>query len=171
MSFKTQSRLWRMDRLQTTAATLLGVAAVFMVWRVAWVTEDSFITFRYVANTLAGHGAVFSVGEYSQGYTHPLWFALLLVGGSFVPDLILLSCGLGLLLTFAAQFFMGRSLMLGGNVLPGGVAAALFALVCVSRPGSRFRPAVSRTRCRIYCSSSWSASSSCTRSSAPSRSA
>jgi arabinofuranosyltransferase len=123
----------RMGGLQIAAATLLGVAAALMVWRVAWVTEDCFITFRYVANTLAGHGAVFNVGEFSQGYTHPLWFALLLIGGSFVPDLILLSCGLGLLLTVATQFLMTRSLMLvGGNSLRGVLAAALFALVCVS---------------------------------------
>jgi len=133
MSIETQSRLWRMGGSQIAVATLLGVAAAFMVWRVAWVTEDCFITFRYVANTLAGHGAVFHVGEFSQGYTHPLWFAMLLIGGRFVPDLILLSCGLGLLLTIAAQFFIGRSLMLvGGSLLRGGLVAALFALVCVS---------------------------------------
>ena len=108
---------------QIAVATLLGVAAALMVWRVAWVTEDCFITFRYVANTLAGHGAVFNIGEFSQGYTHPLWFAVLLIGGFFVPDLILLSCGLGLLLTITAQFFMGRSLMLiGGSFLRGGLA-------------------------------------------------
>ena len=133
MSIETQSRFWRMGGLQVTAATLLGVAAALMVWRVAWVTEDCFITFRYVANTLAGHGAVFNTGEFSQGYTHPLWFALLLAGGSFVSDLILLSGGLGVLLTIAAQFVVTRSLMLvGGNFLRGGLAAALFALVCVS---------------------------------------
>ena len=122
-----------MHGLQIVVGTLLGVAVALMVWRVAWVTEDCFITFRYVTNTLAGYGAVFNVGEFSQGYTHPLWFTLLLIGGSFVPDLILLSCGLGLLLTIAAQFLMTRSLMLvGGNSLPGILAAALFALVCVS---------------------------------------
>ena len=54
MSIETQSRLWRMGGPQIAVATLLGVAAALMVWRVAWVTEDCFITFRYVANTLAG---------------------------------------------------------------------------------------------------------------------
>jgi len=122
-----------MGGLQIAAATLLGVAAAFMVWRVAWVTEDCFITFRYVANALAGHGAVFNTGEFSQGYTHPLWFGLLLVGARLVPDLILLSCGMGLLLTIATQFLMTRSLILiGGDSLRGVLAAALFALVCVS---------------------------------------
>jgi arabinofuranosyltransferase len=123
----------RMGGLQIIAVTLLGAATAFMVWRVAWVTEDCFITFRYVANTLAGHGAVFNAGEFTQGYTHPLWFGLLLLGGSAVPDLILLSCGLGLLLTFATQFLVTRGLMrVGGHSLRGGLAAALFALICVS---------------------------------------
>ena len=123
----------RMGGLQIIAAALLGAAVAFMVWRVAWVTEDCFITFRYVANTLAGHGAVFNTGEFTQGYTHPLWFLLLLLGGSVVPDLIVLSCGLGLLLTIATQFLVTRGLMrAGGHSLRGGLAAALFALICVS---------------------------------------
>jgi arabinofuranosyltransferase len=133
MSTEEQPRFWRMGSLQIVTATLLGAAAAFMVWRVAWVSEDCFITFRYVANTLAGHGAVFNVGEFSQGYTHPLWFALLVVGGSLVSDLIELSCVLGILLTIATQFLLTRSLMLiGGGFLRGSLAAALFALVCVS---------------------------------------
>ena len=44
-----------------------GLAAVVM--SIAWVSEDSFITLRYVSNLLAGHGAVFNVGEPVQGYT------------------------------------------------------------------------------------------------------
>jgi arabinofuranosyltransferase len=58
---------------------------------------------------------------------------LLLIGGSFEPDLILLSCGLGIFLTLATQFLVTRSLIsIGGNPLRGCLAAALFALVCVS---------------------------------------
>ena len=141
MSTEDQSRLWRKSSLQIATAALLGVAAAFMVWRVAWVSEDCFITFRYVANTLAGHGAVFNLGEFSQGYTHPLWFALLVVGGSLVSDLIVLSCVLGILLTIATQFLLTRSLMLiGGGLLRGSLAAALFALVCVSSNAWLYSP-------------------------------
>jgi len=133
MSIETQSRPWRTEGPQIAVATLLGIAVGFMVWRVAWVTEDCFITLRYVANTLSGHGAVFNVGEFSQGYTHPLWFGLLLLGGSLAPDLILLAAGLGLLLTVATQILLTRSLIrIGGSFGRGALAATLFALVCVS---------------------------------------
>ena len=46
----------------------------------AWVTEDTFITFRAVDNFLAGYGPVWNVGERVQVYTHPLWYFLLVIG-------------------------------------------------------------------------------------------
>lgn len=64
-------------------AVILTLGAVGMVlWR-AWVTDDAFITFRHVHNCLAGHGPVFNVGERVQGFSHPLWFLILLAGGAF----------------------------------------------------------------------------------------
>ncbi len=133
MSSETQSPPWCARSLQIGAGAFLGIALALVVWRVAWVTEDCFITLRYVANALAGHGAVFNPGEFSQGYTHPLWFALLWVGGRFAPDLILLAAGLGVLLTVATQILVTRSLIqIAGSFARGALAAALFALVCAS---------------------------------------
>ena len=41
---------------------------------VTWfLTDDAFISFRYVRNLLAGHGLVFNPGEYVEGYTNFLW--------------------------------------------------------------------------------------------------
>ena len=41
---------------------------------VAWfITDDAFISFRYVRNLLEGHGLVFNRGEYVEGYTNFLW--------------------------------------------------------------------------------------------------
>ncbi|MCH8804630.1 MAG: hypothetical protein IH986_00900 [Planctomycetes bacterium] len=75
---------------------LLVVAAIgFVYWR-AWLSDDAYITFRHVANCLNGHGPVFNVGERVQGYTHPLWFLLLLVGGSWF-DLRVVAIVAGLL--------------------------------------------------------------------------
>jgi len=42
-----------------------------------WVTDDAFITFRYVKNFLAGLGPVYNPGEHVEGYTHFLWLLLL----------------------------------------------------------------------------------------------
>lgn len=124
-----------MNPLRWAFAAALALACSAMVLRVAWVSEDCFITFRYVSNLLAGHGAVFNVGEYVQGYTHPLWFLLLAIGNVFVPDLIQVAIGLGLAFTAASILLMTHTLLqLGGRSLSGGLAALLFALLCISSP-------------------------------------
>jgi hypothetical protein len=79
-------------------AGVLAFAAVgFVFWR-AWVCDDAFITFHHVANCLAGYGPVFNVGERVQGFTHPLWFLLLLAGG-VVFDVYAFAVTAGLVLT------------------------------------------------------------------------
>ena len=41
---------------------------------IAWfLTDDAFISFRYVRNLLEGNGLVFNPGEYVEGYTNFLW--------------------------------------------------------------------------------------------------
>ena len=47
-----------------------------LVWlaSVSWfLTDDAFISFRYVRNLLEGHGLVFNPGEYVEGYSNFLW--------------------------------------------------------------------------------------------------
>lgn len=46
---------------------VIGIASVVTAatFLAAWVCEDAFITFRYVANVLAGHLAVFNLGDQS----------------------------------------------------------------------------------------------------------
>jgi arabinofuranosyltransferase len=55
---------------------LAGAYSIFCV-----TTDDPFITYRYAANLLAGHGPVYNVGERVEGFTSPLhllFMALLL---------------------------------------------------------------------------------------------
>lgn len=40
------------------------------------MADDAYISLRYVANLLAGHGLVFNPGEYVEGYSNPLWVLL-----------------------------------------------------------------------------------------------
>ena len=54
-----------------------SLALVALGYRQRWVTEDAFITFRVVANLLAGDGPVYNLGERVEAYTHPLWLAML----------------------------------------------------------------------------------------------
>ena len=60
----------------------LVLALTFLPWlallgwlaSVGWfITDDAFISFRYVRNLLEGHGLVFNPGEYVEGYTNFLW--------------------------------------------------------------------------------------------------
>jgi hypothetical protein len=76
--------------IATAAIVAIALTVVAAVGSVAWVADDSFYSLRYVSNALAGYGAVYNIGEYVQGYTHPLWFLTLLTG-SFVfwdPNLV-----------------------------------------------------------------------------------
>jgi hypothetical protein len=56
---------------------VLAAALVAVMVRLAWLSDDAYITLRTVENVLAGHGPVWNVGERVQAYTHPLWMWLL----------------------------------------------------------------------------------------------
>lgn len=58
-------------------AGLLALGLVYAVVRLAWISDDAYISLRSVENFLLGHGPVWNVGERVQTYTHPLWFWLL----------------------------------------------------------------------------------------------
>jgi len=54
-----------------------------------WALDDAFITFRYAENFAAGHGPVYNVGERVEGYTTPLWMAMLAVAHALgIPTLV-----------------------------------------------------------------------------------
>lgn len=57
--------------------SLLAIALLAAVLRLAWLSDDAYITLRSVENLLDGHGPVWNVGERVQTYTHPAWFWLL----------------------------------------------------------------------------------------------
>ncbi len=57
-------------------AVLFFLIGCFLILRKAWVSEDAFITLRYVENFLNELGPVFNAGERVEGYSHPLWFAV-----------------------------------------------------------------------------------------------
>ena len=49
------------------------VLLAWMSWLAWFMTDDAFITFRYVRNLLEGHGLVFNPGERVEGYSNFLW--------------------------------------------------------------------------------------------------
>ena len=72
--------------LRRSRAALQGIWPGHFLWFLPWVillgylanvawflTDDAFISFRYVRNLLEGHGLVFNRGEYVEGYSNFLW--------------------------------------------------------------------------------------------------
>ena len=64
----------RRVRVMHVLGCLPWLALLAWLAGVAWfLTDDAFISFRYVRNLLNGHGLVFNPGEYVEGYTNFLW--------------------------------------------------------------------------------------------------
>jgi len=88
------------------------------------LVDDSFIFLRYAKNFAHGLGPVFNPGERVEGYTSPLWLAMLsviaLTGANLARASELLSASLGLA-TLLLVLLTGRAT--GAR----GIAAALFA--------------------------------------------
>ena len=69
--------------LARTLAAIAVVGLVFAVyigWRSFWfLTDDAFIAFRYVSNSILGHGWVWNPAPFQpvEGYTSFLWVVLL----------------------------------------------------------------------------------------------
>ena len=59
------------------ASVLLALCALGLAWSRVWVADDAYITFRHVAQFLAGNGLTYNTLERIEGFTHPLWALLL----------------------------------------------------------------------------------------------
>ena len=130
---------------QKVLLVLLLVLGVWLVVMTAWVSDDAYITFRTVENTLAGYGLVFNVGERVQTYTHPLWlFAMTAIYavtsriGTLNPWAqlyfvnVYLSIALSVLVLMGVAFFLPRTdkgAILGMGVL---VLSKAFIDYCTS---------------------------------------
>jgi hypothetical protein len=74
---------------------ILG-AALYRAIALRWISDDAFITLRYVQNFVEGHGLVYNVGERVEGYTHFLWLLLLATARSLGFDPVDASVWLGI---------------------------------------------------------------------------
>ena len=109
-------------RLSSVVCGLLLLLFLAAVLRVAWLSDDAYITLRVVENAVGGLGLVWNAAERVQAYTHPLWlFALigcrLLSGESFYSAI-----WLSVVVSAAAAGLVAFRLR------PGGAAAALALL-------------------------------------------
>jgi arabinofuranosyltransferase len=60
-------------RAVAAVGALLLLFGLVRAVQLAWVCDDAFISLRYAANLVEGHGLVYNPGEYVEGYTNLLW--------------------------------------------------------------------------------------------------
>ncbi|MBK8097995.1 MAG: hypothetical protein IPK26_12860 [Planctomycetes bacterium] len=106
----------------------LLVAALFcallaILLRLAWLSDDAFITLRTVENWVQGHGLVWNVGERVQTYTHPLWMFLLAAVRALTGEAFYGTIFLGITVTLLAVLVLMRI---------AGTASAAGMVLCVA---------------------------------------
>jgi arabinofuranosyltransferase len=83
-----------------------------------FIQDDAYITYRYAANYLNGHGLVYNIGERVEGFTNFGWLIYLIMWGSWGVDYIAVSqitgfiFGLGIIYL---TFLIGRLLFTDKN--------------------------------------------------------
>ena len=93
------------SRQHALIAAALLLAAALHTWQFRHhLTDDAFISLRYLANLFAGHGLVYNPGERVWGYTNFLWMAALapLIRTGLDP----LACARGLGLAASLGLFL-----------------------------------------------------------------
>ena len=68
---------------RTAGFLLVLVLTVYLAHALYYrgLIDDAFISFRYAANLVDGHGLVFNHGERVEGYTNLLWVLILSTAG------------------------------------------------------------------------------------------
>ncbi len=127
------------------------IAYGWLAWSLRFIQDDAYISYRYVANLLNGHGLVYNIGERIEGFTNFGWVIWMAMWGAVGDIYILVSrltgllCGAGvIILTFLiARELFGRRLLwpswlaawlAGFNMSlaywsPAGLETAAFALM------------------------------------------
>jgi len=88
-------------RHQSVTYVLLTLAVAGFVWislDLDFYQDDAYISYRYAANYLDGHGLVFNQGERVEGYTNFGWVLLMLLGGVLGLGYVTLSKAVGIIL-------------------------------------------------------------------------
>ena len=119
---------------------MLLVASVVGAWQLAFLCDDAYITFRYVANAHAGHGLVWNPPPFQpvEGYTGFLWALLLWATWSWfgveppaAANVLSIACGVGqfVLVVMAA----GRLRRTDGSRAPTVVGTVALAAIVGNR--------------------------------------
>ena len=87
-------------------------------WHLRFIQDDAYITYRYVANYLNGHGLVYNIGERVEGYTNFGWTIFLLFIGVLKANVIPISRLVGFAFgggTIVLTYLIGRRIFSKDN--------------------------------------------------------
>lgn len=87
------------SRLVRVCLALLLLALLAVVVRLAWLSDDAYITLRTVENFVEGRGLRWNTGDRVQAYTHPAWMLLLAAGRWLTGESYLTTIAIGILLS------------------------------------------------------------------------
>lgn len=111
-----------------TLALVLAMLAVGAVCvRLAWLSDDAYITLRSVENWVRGNGLRWNAADRVQTFTHPLWMLLLAVGRWLTGEVYFTAIALGLMASLTAVFLQLR------NAAGPPAIVAVAALLIASR--------------------------------------
>ncbi|HEY3496312.1 MAG TPA: hypothetical protein VGK73_16545 [Polyangiaceae bacterium] len=117
-------------RITLACVAIAALFAVIHAWRLRWIGDDAFISFRYADNWANGKGLVFNAGEKVEGYTNFLWTAILTLGvvaGAHPAVLSVVLTLASLAGSIALGSLLARRLLPPGAPLPGVLAGAALA--------------------------------------------
>ncbi len=114
---------------------LVAAAAAVFIWvcvKYQLTQDDAYISFRYAANFLNGHGLVFNIGERVEGYTNFLWVIILalcknLFGIDFITTSQVLGVAAGAMTFWLIYLLIGHHYRENRALLMFAVAIALLA--------------------------------------------
>ncbi len=120
------------DSIYTHALWLIPALVIYglLAYHLRFIQDDAYISYRYVANFLGGHGLVYNIGERVEGFTNFGWVIVTAMFGALGLDYISLSRILGLLCgagVIVMTYLIGREVTGEKDNLPAVLAAYLVA--------------------------------------------
>jgi arabinofuranosyltransferase len=86
--------------------TLLVLLYAWIAVVTAWLSDDSFISFRQVQNAVDGDGFTWNYGQRVQAFTHPAWVLLLTAVVAVTREIYLTTIALSVLLSVTSIVFV-----------------------------------------------------------------
>lgn len=135
-------RRW-IGRAPSVILALVILIGLSRAWRLMWLGDDAFISFRYSQMFAEGEGLVFNTGEWVEGYTNFLWTWMLGVAsmlGAPIPQTALI----GDLVSFVGSVVMTAAICKHAQLrlLPAIVMASAYPCVVFATSGLETMPAV-----------------------------